>query len=97
MEVPRAMGRPKTALVLDSELREQLECLASSRSLPAGLVRRAKIVLRSVSGKTNVEIAQQPEMSKTTVGLWRGRFLQHGVSGSMMSYAPAARARLAVC
>jgi putative transposase len=81
MEVPMAMGRPKAAFVLDSELREQLECLARSRSLPAGLVRRAKIVLLSVSGKTNLEIAQQLEMSKTTVGLWRGRFLQHGVSG----------------
>ena len=76
-----AMGRPKAAFVLDSELREQLERLASSRSLPAGLVRRAKIVLLRVSGKTNVEIAQQLEISKTTVGLWRGRFLQHGVSG----------------
>ena len=76
-----AMGRPKTAFVLDSELRKQLECLASSRSLPAGLVRRAKIVLLSVSGKTNVEIAQQLEISKTTVGLWRGRFLQQGVCG----------------
>ena len=76
-----AMGRPKAALALDSELREQLECLASSRSLPAGLVRRAKIVLLSAAGKANVEIAQQLEMSKTTVGLWRGRFLQQGVSG----------------
>ncbi len=76
-----AMGRPKAAFVLDSELREQLECLASSRSLPAGLVRRAKIVLLRVSGKTNVEIAQQLEISKTTVGLWRGRFPQHGMSG----------------
>ena len=92
-----AMGRPKAALVLDSELREQLECLASSRSLPAGLVRRAKIVLLSVSGKTNVEIAQQLEMSKTTVGLWRGRFLQHGVSGLYDELRPgAAHARLAM-
>ena len=33
-----AMGRPKAALVLDTELREQLESLANSRSLPAGLV-----------------------------------------------------------
>ena len=40
-----AMGRPKSTLVLDSELREQLESLANSRSLPAGLVRRAKIIL----------------------------------------------------
>ena len=52
-----AMGRPKATLVLDSELREQLESLANSRSLPAGLVRRAKIILLSASGKTNREIA----------------------------------------
>ena len=38
-----AMGRPKATLVLDSELHEQLESLASSRSLRPGLVRRAKI------------------------------------------------------
>jgi hypothetical protein len=30
-----AMGRPKSTLVLDSELREQLESLANSRSLRA--------------------------------------------------------------
>jgi len=56
---PMAMGRPKTALVLDTELREQLESLANSRSLPAGLVRRAKIILLSASGKTNREVARQ--------------------------------------
>src|SRR5580692_2147671 len=61
MEVPTAMGRPKAVLVLDAELREQLETLVNSRSLPAGLVRRAKIILLSASGKTNREIARQPE------------------------------------
>jgi putative transposase len=76
-----AMGRPKATLVLDSELREQLQSLAHSRSLPAGPVCRAKIVLLSAAGKTNVEIARQLDRSKTTVGLWRGRFLKHGVSG----------------
>src|SRR5215472_9922989 len=81
MEVPMAMGRPKAALVLDAELREQLEGLANSRSLPAGLVRRAKIILLCASGKTNLEIAQQLETSDVTVGLWRRRFLAQGVSG----------------
>src|SRR5258708_14956564 len=80
MEVPMAMGRPKAVLVLDAELREQLESLANSRSLPAGLVRRAKIILLSASGKTNVEIARQLETSKVTVSLWRCRFLRQGVS-----------------
>jgi len=54
-----AMGRPKAALLLEVELREQLEGFANSRSLPAGLVRRAKMILLSASGKTNREIAQQ--------------------------------------
>jgi putative transposase len=82
MEVLRAMGRPKALLVLDAERREQLESLANSRSLPAGLVRRAEIILLSASGKTNREIARQLETSKVTVSLrWRCRFLRHGVSG----------------
>jgi len=55
--------------------------LANSRSLPAGLVRRSKIILLSASGRTNQEIARQLETSKVTVGLWRRRFLAHGVSG----------------
>ena len=52
-----------------------------TRSHPAGLVRRAKIILLSASGKTNREIARQLETSKVTVGLWRRRFLAQGVSG----------------
>ena len=32
-----AMGRPKSTVVLDSELREQLDSLAKSRSLPGWL------------------------------------------------------------
>jgi putative transposase len=81
MEVPMAIGRPKAALVLSSEQREQLESLANSRSLPAGLVSRAKIVLLSASGKTNLEIARQLEVTNATVGKWRRRFLAQGVSG----------------
>jgi len=76
-----AMGRPKAVLVLDAEQREQLESLANSRALPAGLVRRAKIILLSASGKTNREVAGQMETSKVTVGVWRRRFLAHGVRG----------------
>ena len=56
-----AMGRPKAVLALDAELREQLESVAGSRSLPAGLVRRTKIILLCASGKTNLEVAGQLE------------------------------------
>jgi len=46
-----AMGRPKAELVLSVGQREQLESLANSRSLPAGLVMRARIILLSAAGK----------------------------------------------
>jgi putative transposase len=76
-----AMGRPKAALVLSPEQREQLEGLASSRSLPAGLVTRAKIILLSASGKTNLQIARQLRLTNATVGKWRQRFLKYDVAG----------------
>ena len=81
MEVPMAMGRPKAALVLSPEQREQLESMASSRSLPAGLVSRARIILLSAAGKTNQQIARQMGLSNATVGKWRRRFLEQDVSG----------------
>jgi putative transposase len=59
-----AMGRPKATLVLHPEQREQLEGLASSRSLPAELVGRAKIILLSASGKTNMQIARHLGLTK---------------------------------
>jgi len=76
-----AMGRPKAALVLTAGQREQLEGLASSRSLPAGLVRRARIILLSAAAKSNLQIARQLGLSNATVGKWRQRFLEQEVSG----------------
>ena len=81
MGVPMAMGRPKAALVLNPQQREQLGSLASSRSLPAGLVRRARIILLSAAGKTNRQIARQMGLTNATVGKWRRRFLDQDVSG----------------
>src|SRR6202521_3238394 len=81
MGVPMAMGRPKAALVLRPEQREQLEGMASSRSLPAGLVSRARIILRSASGKANLQVARQLGLTNATVGKWRQRFLEQDVAG----------------
>lgn len=76
-----AMGRPKAALILSPEQREQLKSMVRSRSLPAGLVSRARIVLMSAAGKTNQEIAAQLGMTNATVGKWRRRFLEQDVTG----------------
>ena len=44
-------------------------------------MRRAKIILLSASGQTNLEIAGQLKTSKVTVSVWRCRFLRQGMSG----------------
>ncbi len=76
-----ALGRPKARLVLRAEQREQLERLVKSRSLPAGLVSRARIILLSAAGKTNMQIARQLGLSNATVGKWRQRFVERDVAG----------------
>ncbi len=76
-----AMGRPKATLELSSGQRQQLESIAGSRSLPAGLVNRARIVLMSAAGETNQQIARRLGLSQATVGKWRRRFLQQDVTG----------------
>ena len=76
-----ALGRPKPSLILTAEQRGQLEALAASRSLPHGLVSRVRIILLSATGMSNREIAAQLRLSQATVGTWRRRFLDRGVSG----------------
>lgn len=75
-------GRPKKReIVLSAEERSQLQGYARSRALPAGLVRRAKIVLLSAAGHSNSAIAEALDLAKPTVGVWRDRFLAHGLAG----------------
>ena len=76
-----ALGRPKAELILTSEQQEELKGLVASRSLPAGLVIRARIILMSAEGESNLAIATRLQLSKATVGQWRRRFLKQGISG----------------
>jgi len=75
------LGRPKVLLQLDREQREQLEAMASSRSLPHGLVTRVRIVLLSADGFSNQAIAARLRLNQVTVGHWRRRFVQLGLPG----------------
>ena len=74
-------GRPKQPLVLDNEQLSHLQGIAASRSLPHGLVLRARIVLMAAEGKSNSHIAKHLRMSKPSVGKWRTRYLNHGLQG----------------
>jgi putative transposase len=75
------IGRPKTALILSDDEREQLSSLARSRALPHAIVARAKVVLWSAEGQSNSEIADRLQWTKATVGKWRRRFIEQRVRG----------------
>lgn len=75
------MGRPKAELALTNEERSQLQSFARSRSLPAALSSRARIILSSADGELNTSIAQRLRLTKATVGKWRTRFIDRRIAG----------------
>lgn len=74
-------NRPARALVLRDGDREKLESWLRSRSVKAGLVKRARMVLLAADGVANQEIADRVGASRTTVIQWRTRYEERGVSG----------------
>jgi putative transposase len=74
-------GRPKQPILLSKEEKEQLKSLAVSRSLPYGLVNRARIVLHSAEGTPNYVIGEKLGLNVHTVAKWRKRYLQERISG----------------
>ncbi len=75
------MGRPKKPILLTDRMRSDLEALARSRTLPAGLVRRSRIILMAAEGLYNTEIARRVDLTASMVGYWRKRFLAQGLEG----------------
>ena len=74
-------GRPLKPLEVSRGARQELESLARSRSLPAGLVRRAEIVLLCANGLDNKTVAERVRVNRRTVGKWRERFRTQGLMG----------------
>jgi len=74
-------GRPRRPIVLPDEERQYLHGIANSRTLPHGLVIRARVVLMSADGLDNHVIGEKLSLSAQSVSKWRQRFLQHGIEG----------------
>jgi putative transposase len=83
-------GRPLEPITMTPYVRQQLESMARSRSVPQGLARRAKIVLMAANGMSNSHIAQQLVLSRPSVGLWRKRFIEQGLMGLYDELRPGA-------
>ena len=76
-----ARGRPLPSLTVSPEVCGELESLARSCSLPAGLMSRARIVLLCAEGLNNKTVAERVRVSRQTVGKWRERFRTQGLMG----------------
>lgn len=68
-------------IMLSPEERSKLTSWARATSLPVRLVQRARIIKMAADGITNQEIAQQLDISRPTVQLWRERFLALRMAG----------------
>jgi transposase len=66
---------------LSDEEREELERMARSRTLGAGLVRRARIVMHALEGLKAPEIGTRMDLCGATVRHWLKRFNARGLQG----------------
>src|SRR5215471_7452222 len=77
----RSQMRIAPAIQLTPDQQSLLESQARSRSLPARLVERSRIVLLAARGKQDQEIAHTLHMTPQKVSRWRKRFLRLGLAG----------------
>src|SRR5450631_1470753 len=73
--------RVAEAIVLNPEIRRQLERHARGRSVPVRAALRSRIVLLAAEGKEHKEISEELKISPRMAALWRRRFLLLGVEG----------------
>src|SRR5919206_2083593 len=66
---------------MSEEEAAELACLARSRTLGAGRVRRAQIVQHAADGLSAPEIAARMDLCGATVRFWLKRFNQRGLPG----------------
>src|SRR5215467_4985984 len=83
---------------LTTDQRLELSRIAQSRSLPAGYVFRAKLILMLAEGASFNTIKRCLQTSAPTIIRWKQRFLQSGVDG-LDTYHPGqpATMRLPSC
>jgi hypothetical protein len=75
------MRRYRKVLRINEEQRAELQRWASSRTLPAGDVFRARLILALASGKSYSQIEGELGTSRPTIARWRKRFQESGLAG----------------
>jgi transposase len=81
------MPNLSAAIELKPEDQTQLEDWESSQRTPQQVALRCRIILGALAGRDNVALAQELEVSRPTVQLWRKRVREQGI-GQVWEVAP---------
>ena len=84
------MGRPLAPLHLTESDREMLERWTRRHKSANALAVRARIVLASARGESNIDIAGRLGLTQHTVGKWRARYVARGLGGLLDEPRPGA-------
>jgi transposase len=79
--VHSVVSRYRELLILTPEQREELSRWSQSRTLPAGDVFRARLILALADGLSYVQIKKALRTTAPTISRWKQRFEQHGLDG----------------
>src|ERR1700676_1242176 len=80
-------------VLLTRQLHSDLSNIAQSRSLPAGYVFRAKLILMLAEGASFNAIKRQLQTTAPTIVRWKQRFRRHGLEG-LDTYHPGQNPRV---
>ena len=75
------MADNRKLLILTAEERRELERWAQSRTLPAGDVFRARLILAIAAGQSHRSIVRSLKTSTATIARWKARFEQGRLAG----------------
>ena len=75
------MARYRELFSLTPEQRQELTRWSQSRTLPAGKVFRARLILALADGKTYNAIKQELDTTARTISRWKQRFEDSGIEG----------------
>lgn len=70
-----------TRIELSAEEHDELRQMSLSRSLPAGDMLKARMILMLAQGRSYVEIQDRLETTAPTISRWKKRFLEQRVNG----------------
>jgi len=86
----RLYGMPFRAepLIVSEDEHEELQRMSLSRSLPAGDVFRARLILMLLEGRSYAEIQQRLQTTAPTISKWRKRFVERRMDGLLQERHP---------